>query len=197
MRASRWLVLCFSLLLSTPGVIRAQEKAKPEPPADIAALPVTPLNVRIVLTEYDGTKKIDSLPYTLSFNTLDKSSRAFTSLRIGNRVPITGALKSGESSVTYLDIGTNIDARVSHSEEGKYVLELTFERSSLNVSGVNHEARERESGEPPPSAQPPVRQFRGNLSVSLRDGQTMEVAMATDPLTGHVLKVEATLTVLK
>jgi hypothetical protein len=42
-----------------------------------------------------------------------------------------------------------------------------------------------------------IRQFRGDVALLLRDGQESDVAVATDPLTGRVLKVEILLTVLK
>jgi hypothetical protein len=42
-----------------------------------------------------------------------------------------------------------------------------------------------------------IRQFRGDVTLLLRDGQEAEATVATDPLTGRVLKVEAVLNVLK
>jgi len=45
--------------------------------------------------------------------------------------------------------------------------------------------------------EPVIRQFRSDLSLILRDGQTVESTFATDPLSGKVFKVEVTLSVLK
>jgi len=42
-----------------------------------------------------------------------------------------------------------------------------------------------------------IRQFRGDMTLLLRDGQESEATVATDPLTGRVLKVDVVLTVLK
>ena len=42
-----------------------------------------------------------------------------------------------------------------------------------------------------------IRQFRGEMALLLREGQQSEDTVATDPLTGRVLRVEALLTVLK
>ena len=57
--------------------------------------------------------------------------------------------------------------------------------------------KEWSDGEAAPSTQPLVRQYRGDVGMFLREGQTAEGTVATDPLTGHVFKVEVTLNVVK
>jgi hypothetical protein len=42
-----------------------------------------------------------------------------------------------------------------------------------------------------------LRTFNTEATLYLRDGQTAQYAMATDPVTGEVLKVDVTLTVIK
>jgi hypothetical protein len=44
---------------------------------------------------------------------------------------------------------------------------------------------------------PIVRQFRAEITPVLKDGQTIESIVATDPLNGHVYHVSVTLTVVK
>ncbi|HMJ23823.1 MAG TPA: hypothetical protein VK513_18045, partial [Terriglobales bacterium] len=55
------------------------------------------------------------------------------------------------------------------------------------------------SSQPSPGQfpEPVIRQFRSDLSLLLRDGQTVESAFATDPLSGKVFKVEVTLNLAK
>jgi hypothetical protein len=42
-----------------------------------------------------------------------------------------------------------------------------------------------------------VRQYCGSIGLFVHAGQATEASVATDPLTGHVLKVELTLTEVK
>jgi hypothetical protein len=45
--------------------------------------------------------------------------------------------------------------------------------------------------------QPIIRQFKTEMEAALADGQTAEITHVTDPLSGKLLKIEASLTVLK
>jgi hypothetical protein len=85
----------------------------------------------------------------------------------------------------YLDIGTNIDCSATLQEDGRYKLQMTVERSSItpeNASGGSN---------------PVVRQFRAEINPVLKDGQTLESIVATDPLSGHVYHVSVTLNAMK
>jgi hypothetical protein len=205
MRVSNWLGACAALLLIAAPAAKAQDKPAAEanaPEVMVAA------KLQIVLTEYDGTKKISSMPYSIPF-TLSHSPLT-SSLRLGVRVPVnTTTSKTGENSLTYVDVGTNIDVsnidyRLNHvlPIPGRFSVELRIDRSSLYVPSRDKDGhidggKDWTAGEPPPGNEPMIRQFRGDLTLLLRDGQESEATVATDPLTGRVLKVEAVLTVLK
>jgi len=45
--------------------------------------------------------------------------------------------------------------------------------------------------------EPVIRQFKAELNLIMRDGQTVESTIGTDPSTGRVSKIEVTLIVLK
>jgi hypothetical protein len=202
MRVSDWLGACAALLLIAAPAAKAQDKtAAPEV--------IVPAKLQIVLTEYDGTKKISSMPYSISLILTDRSPQS-SSLRMGVRVPVnTTSSKTGESSLTYVDVGTNIDVgnieyRMKHdfASDGRIGVELKIDRSSLYVPSRDKDGhidggKDWTTGEPPPGNEPMIRQFRGDVTLFLRDGQQSEATVATDPLTGRVLKVEAALTVLK
>jgi len=49
----------------------------------------------------------------------------------------------------------------------------------------------------PGSTNPVVRQFRVDLNPVLKDGQTVESIVSTDPMNGHVYHVTVTLNVVK
>lgn len=174
------------LILALLGVMAphgaAQEKAKTaETPKQI-----TPLKVTVVFSEYEGEKKLSSLPYTLFLKTTEnRQSRG--SVRMGVRVPIATGGK--DEKIQYMDVGSNIDCEAESPEEGRYLLELSLERSSIYSGPGALEATN--------ASQPVLRTFRANLTLMMRDGQTTQSTMATDPWNGHVVKVEVTLNVVK
>jgi len=45
--------------------------------------------------------------------------------------------------------------------------------------------------------EPVIRQFRSDLTLVLRDGQTVDSTFATDPLSGKVFKGEVALSLVK
>jgi hypothetical protein len=155
---------------------------------------VVPLKVTVTFNEYDGEKKLSSLPYAL-FLKADESSRFTGRVRMGVRVPIWTGGK--DSAIQYQDVGSNLDCFAQAAEDGKYVLDLSLERSSIypNSGGKDEYPATSKVDEQP--HQPLVRQFRANLALMLRDGQTTQNTIATDPLNGHTVKVEVTLNVVK
>ncbi len=152
---------------------------------------VVPLKVTVVFSEYDGEKKLSSLPYAL-FLKADESSRFVGRVRMGVRVPIWTGGK--DSAIQYQDVGSNLDCSAQAAEDGKYMLDLSLERSSIYPNSSEYPAASKPDEQP---HQPLVRQFQANLALMLRDGQTTQNTIATDPLNGHIVKVEVTLNVVK
>lgn len=174
-------------------VCRAQDKPKQEDKPRSEAQ-TTPLKATIVFTEYEGEKKIKSLPYTLYINALDASELRgpMTKLRVGSKVPVY----IGKDQIQYYDVGTNIDARAAHTPEGHFLLGLGLERSWVE-GNVAVPTAKTDSGQMNDFSNPVIRQFRSDLDMKLREGQVMESTMATDPLSGKVLKVEVSLSIVK
>jgi hypothetical protein len=192
-----------SLMLLLFGVLSpfclAQDKQKAED-GQKPEVRTTPVKVQIVFTEFEGDKKVKSLPYTLYINALDapELKPGWVKLRVGSRVPIyTGGTKE---NMTYLDVGTNIDARSAYAGEGRLLLYLRIERSwveggvSVPVAKSDSSASETSSGH---FQEPIVRQFVSEFDLKLREGQPVESTMATDPLSGKVLKVDVSFTIVK
>ena len=172
------------LALGTSG--RAQEQ-KPA-----AASPNT-IRVQLLMSRYQGDKKISSLPYTLTLITAERNPGR-SSLRLGTQVPITTMSRQGSDAnapmvptVQYRDIGTNIDCLATTLDDGRFKLDLTVEDSSVD----------KEAGGAAASAHPVFRSFRTSDSLMLRDGQTAQYSTATDKISGEVWKVDVTLTVVK
>jgi hypothetical protein len=152
---------------------------------------IVPLKVTVVFYEYDGEKKLSTLPYVLLLKA-DENSHYVGKVRIGVKVPIWTGGK--ESAIQYQDVGSNLDCFAQAAEDGRYMLDLSLERSSIYPNSSEYTAAPRPDEQP---RQPLVRQFRANLALMLRDGQTTQNTIATDPLNGHIVKVEVTLNVVK
>ena len=181
-------------------VCRAQDKPKTEdkPKAEVVA--TTPVKVQIVFTEFDSEKKVKSLPYTMYLNAPDAPEvrSPWVRMRVGSRVPVyTGGDKG---SMTYLDVGTNIDARSGYTAEGRLLISLNLERSwvegGVPVPVTKSDATRSES-DTGNFREPIIRNFRSELDLKLREGQPIESTIATDPVSGKVLKVEVSFTTLK
>jgi len=190
-------VLLFGML--SPFCL-AQDKPKAED-SQKAEVRTTPVKVQIVFTEFEGEKKLKSLPYVLYINAPDApewKSSSFVKLRVGSRVPVYTGGNTG--SMTYLDVGTNIDGRAAYSGNGRLLLQTKIERSwveggvSVPVARSDGSASETSSGH---FQEPIVRQFVSEFDLKLREGQSVESTMATDPLSGKVLKVDVSFTIVK
>jgi hypothetical protein len=184
------------LFLAIPG--RCQDKTNPpkdEAKSTEAQTEGPQVKVQIVFAEYDGDKKVKSLPYTM----LVQANRT-GKLRIGSRVPVATGGDKGGLQFQYIDVGTNLDCSASPAQDGKYQLRLSLERSW--VEGNVPVAMEKSATASPERndslfRQPIIHQFRFDNTISLRDAQTLETNFATDPVSGKVIKVEVTLNVLK
>jgi hypothetical protein len=158
-------------------------------------VPQIPVKLQVVFTEYEGDKKVNSQPYTFFVNAGEQGR---TSVRMGVRVPVYTGGKETTAQFQYIDVGTNIDCRVSPVDGGQFRTELNLERSSAySSSGTVDKGGDPKNEIQAASTQPTLRTFRTNVNLMLRDGQTLQSNMATDPATGRVLKVDVTLTVVK
>ena len=181
--------------IAAPGLL-AQEKTKsPEAakPAETAKT-MTPLRVQVVFSEFEGEKKLSSLPYTFLVNADERGERA--AVRMGLRVPIEASSNSGVKQFQYMDVGTNLDGRAEKTEDGRFLLMLNVEKSSVYRPGASEKPASL-GGNEISAAQPIVQQFRTQVNLLIRDGQTVQSTVATDPVTGHVLKVDVTANVIK
>lgn len=174
------------------GIVKADEKPKTEAPS-------TAVKIQIVITEFDGEKKVKSLPYTICTNSpvsADYGSATFTKIRVGTRVPVY----TGNDQLQYQEIGTNIDARAAYTDKGNLLLQLSIERSWVE-GDVSVPVAKVSASQPDASGsnfrEPIFRQFKSSLDLKLREGQPVESTVATDPISGKVVKVDVSFTVVK
>jgi hypothetical protein len=180
----------------SPTVL-AQDKPKTDDQTKVE-VQTTPIKVQIVFTEFEGDKKIKSLPYVMYMNAPDSSElrAGWVKFRIGSRLPIY----VGKNEMQYMDVGTNVDARSAYTGDGHVLLQMTLERSWVEGE-VSVPMTKSDNSPSDPSAghfqEPIVRGFKSELDLKLREGQPVESNMATDPISGRVLKVEISFAVVK
>ena len=131
---------------------------------------------------------MSSLPYTIYTLASHHPHEHNTRLRFGVKVP---------NGTSYSDVGTDIDCAVQQFSDGQYSLDFSVVRTAVSARGTHGEESEWKSGAENSGQQAILQSFSDNFMLLMRDGRTMEGTSAVDPVTGHVLKVEVTLNVLK
>ncbi len=186
------LALMFAFALASTTLVFTQDKDKEKTTAPVVKqLPnATPLKVQVVIGRYQGEKKISSMPYTLTMNANNHSN-----LRMGTKIPITmlamtnaGKEMSAPGPIQYQDVGTNIDCTATALDDGRYLLAIAVDDSSVYPD------------DPPPTGSrgnPSFRSFRASNTMVLKNSETGQFTTATDKVTGETVKVDVTLTVLK
>jgi hypothetical protein len=180
-------VLCASTCPSVALAQAATERpaqAPPRPPA-VERAPMVPLKVDVVISRYQGDKKISSLPYTLS---VTANSAGRTSLRMGAEVPVAVSSKEG-AGFNYRSVGVSIDCSAFTANDDSYRVELTIDDSSV----YDDQAKTAAS----PSDHPSFRSFRTTQILLLKGGQSTQFTSATDKVTGEVTKVDVSLALAK
>ena len=180
-------VMAVMLALAAPAWAQEQKPAATGPMPSM-------LKVQLVLSRFQGDKKISSLPYTLTIHADERNrNTGRASLRLGTQLPITTMTRQSSEAnaplvptVQYRDVGTSIDCTVSAFDDGRFKLDVTVEDSSVETST---------SGAT--TSQPTFRSFRTADSLVLRDGQSTQYSTATDKVSGDVWKVDVTLNVVK
>lgn len=190
----RTLGLIALLALWSPSTIHSQDPATPKPVPSQKPAPnarIIPVRVQFVISRYQGEKKISSLPYSVPVKAAVNASGTWANLRTGVQVPIMTTRTTDGKAVptyTYKDVGIAIDCRVSEIEGGQYNVEINVDDSSISS---NH------PGQAQPDA-PVFRHFRmNNMAVVLKDGQTTQLVVAADPVTGEIMRMDITLSVVR
>ena len=182
--------LVFAFALASTAIVRAQDK--PAAPSKEAKAPVVPLKVQVVISRYQGEKKISSMPYNLSMNAGNRST-----LRMGTQVPlmmltpapvVDGKPVPQMGAIQYKDVGTNLDCSSTALDDGRFLLSISVVDSSVYPD---------EPAAGGAKGNPSFRSFRASNSMVLKNGETGQFTTATDKVSGETVKVDVTLTVVK
>jgi Flp pilus assembly secretin CpaC len=162
-----------------------QESAKPAEPARSG---ITPLRLQLILTRYQGEKKISSLPYSLAVSLGGPPVR----FRMGADLPYsTSADGTKTPSYAFRTVGVAIDVT------GQLMVDPGLYKMDISVSDSSVASSNQVQGSPTVTGAPLFRSFNTNGTVLLRDGQTTQLATVADPITGETLRVDVTITVVK
>jgi hypothetical protein len=178
--------------------------------------PIPPAKVDVVIERYQADKKVSSIPFSLWVTGTPPGGQARGNLRIGVDVPIGSTTETRDSNAAgstrsdttttpqYRNVGTSIDCYMSMTDDGKYVLQVTLSDTSIFDPSAQRQAGLVARGLAAPStatrtpdAAAAFRTLQFNNTLQMRDGQTAELASATDKITGEVVKAQVTLTIAK
>jgi hypothetical protein len=181
--------------LCLAGPAAAQKKPETASAGDL----LVPLKVEFVVSEFDGTKKITSLPYTMEVSAVGKRAHKlnYSRLRMGVQVPVLVGGGSKGNKWQYTNVGTNIDCSARAVGDGAYQINFNVERSSTYTPREQPAASEAPVGIKAAGARPILRRFRASTTLLLRDGQSNDSTLASDPFNGHVMRIAVTMHVMK
>jgi Flp pilus assembly secretin CpaC len=183
----RILTCVLAAVVSFGGSASAQETAAPQP--GDRNQKIVPLKLLVVVSKYQGDKKVSSLPYTLTLS----SNGGRVSLRMGGEVPILtgGTLPGQPASFNYRNVGTSIDCAAAALDADRFSINIGLEDSSVYAEGAGQPSLSKTGDHPS------FNTFKANETVILKDGQSSQYTTAADKVTGEVIKVDLTLTVVK
>jgi hypothetical protein len=185
---------------STQEAPKAEAEAKAAQQRDAERRRLVPLSIELVVSRYQGEKKISSLPYSLAVNANDNAPGGVCQLRMGARVPVpsivapkpnpAGPAGPMPGPVNYQEIGTNIDCSARTLDEGGFQLRITVEDTSVYTNI-------QDSTTPTVEQMPVFRTFRSTNTLVLRDGQSRDFNAAADRVSGEVVRIGVTLKVVR
>jgi hypothetical protein len=203
-------VVCAGLLVVFACAASPSHAAAQAAPAAAVKPPLesVPVQVDVVLTRWQGEKKISSLPFVLiaTAGPLPRGGNS-TSIRMGVDVPIgtstsnatqtTGAqgnspraVETTKSETVFRNVGTDIDTQVSRTDDTGFSVYLNIRDSSIFSSDSSKSLNTIAD----PTA---FRTFNASNTLPMKDGQTRLFGLGTDKITGETMRVEVKLTVLK
>jgi type II secretory pathway component HofQ len=176
-RYFRLSILTVACMLSLTSLALAQF------PVPVPQATTQSIKLQVVLSRYEGDKKISSLPYSLLLAPGESGN-----VRTGAEMPVpTAAFTPSGTTTSYTmqQVGSQIEATVTPTADGKFKLNLNVTDRAV-VAG------------PTQGGVPNVPSFRNNSTNSkaiLSNGETVQFISAADKAGGETFRIEVTLTV--
>ena len=172
------------LLAAATGA--GQEAEADRPPAGMP-----PLRVQLVIHKQLGEKKLSSLVYAFPCN--DRK----TTVKLGVEVPVPVRKGGDLLEFQYRNVGANIECEARPATQGRFNVRLSFEQSSVYAAGGEKMPAGEQTLEARAANPPLFRTTMGQLTTLLRDGESTQAVVGTDPVSGEVTSVDVSLSVLK
>ena len=195
-------VIAVIILAATVGAQNPPPPLSAEPPAAQRAPrpPLVPLEIQLVISRYQGEKRVSSMPYVLAVNA--NGERAQLNMGADVAIPSTtftpAAPADGKSpppaplrSYNYRNIGTAIICgATTTADDGRFEVNISVDDSSVFM-------KEESAGATSSGDMPAFRSFKSRNTLLLRDGQTRQYTAATDRVSSETIRIEVTLKVVK
>lgn len=183
-------VMAFTSHAMAQNASSAAASASPAASSSAASAPADMnkpmLRMQLVVSRYEGEKKLGSLPYVFVV-TPNMASQMHIRFGVDVPVPSPNFAANGAAPVEYRNMGTNIDCfNVRDLTGGRYQFDFNVQNSAV-LPGQDSTK----------DARPLFRRFDSSFTAVLRDGQSMQTIASTNPVTGEVVKIDVTLNVLR
>lgn len=176
------LLLLASLVVLLSYVALAQETRSPVPLADTSTVECYRLDYTI--RDVQKGKVASTRTYVL----VVLSNNSSVKLRSGSKVPIlTGGTTGPNRQFQYIDVGTDIDAKIVAGMEGKYLYTVA-EVSNVTAS---------DQSQPDSDVPPLVRKSRAETNSPIPVGKPLLVASMDDPSLERRIEIEVLATRIK
>lgn len=159
----------------------------PKPPAPPPTPPPPPqvsgrlMRCAVVLSRFQGEKKVTSLPYELLVSAGQPAIPPQGAPRVSLRVGVEMWLANQSTRF----VGTSIDCAVVDGPGGAYGVYLNLEDSALTPSG---------DGRVGPQG---VRTYRVTNVLTVTEGRPLQFSVGTDQFSGETTRAEVTVTAVK
>jgi hypothetical protein len=168
----------FMLAIPSVAIFANVAVAQPQAPPD-----KIPVKLQIVISTYEGDRKVSSLPYTL----LATANGSPVSIISSSNVPIPSSNGGG---VSYTNLGTNLQCTVT-TEAGSFKVAISFSDKTVLPN------KTPAASATAPARNPDYATFHDvnyNSAISMKDGETKQLISAPDKVTSEILKIDVTLT---
>ncbi len=174
------LLLIAVLALPLPGVAQDQKKGDAGESAQQSSKALFKLDYQVI--ELEDGRRMDSHNYTMLGSPNDTAR-----FRIGSRVPVKTSTKPDIEQWSYMDVGMNIDARITEPGEDSVRVATTMDLSTIVISGgLNDTAKI--------AAQPVLRNLHAQDLSTLAPGKQATLFHLDEPNSKRAFQVLCTIT---
>ena len=169
-------------VILAPASGTAAQTAQTKPAAE-AVLPAR-VRVKLVVDKMEGTKVASSVPFELQV----KVGGGQTTLNHGRSVPVPQMnAKDSTTAYSYQSVGGNIAIGDVAANDQVISFLLMLDISTVDPAPAASAA----------TAAPVFRRYSTQSVVSVRPGETTQLAMSTDPITGDTVRLSVTADVVR